>query len=70
MKSIGGLLFFLGVGSFVLHFIEREFVLLMWVDNWGPTVGNVIRAAMIVIGGVLWLVGQKAEGSGDSASVG
>lgn len=61
MKGIGGFLFFFGVGSMVLHFLEREFVILMWVDNWGPTVGWVIRIAMVVVGGALWLMGQRQE---------
>jgi hypothetical protein len=68
MKSIGGLLFFLGLGSFLLHFAEREFRLLAWVDNWGPTVGTAIRVGMIVIGGILWFVGRKGEQAGSSAS--
>lgn len=61
MKSIGGLLFFLGVGSFVLNYLGREFVLIMWIDNWGPTIGIAIRIALIVVGGALWLMGRKAE---------
>jgi hypothetical protein len=68
MKSIGGLLFFLGAGSFVLHFLEREFRLLAWVDNWGPTVGNGIRIGMIVIGAVLWMIAHKREQSTTNGS--
>ena len=61
MKSIGGLLFVLGLGSFVLHFMDMEFKLLMWVDNWGPTVGTLIRIGLVVVGGALWLLGNKRE---------
>ena len=61
MKSIGGLLFVLGLGSFVLHFMDMEFKLLMWVDNWGPTVGMLIRIGLVVVGGGLWLLGNKRE---------
>ncbi|HEX6637522.1 MAG TPA: hypothetical protein VF033_07680 [Steroidobacteraceae bacterium] len=59
MQSFGGLLFFLGAGSFVLHYINMEFILVSWVDNWGTGVGNGIRVAMIVVGGILWLLGRK-----------
>lgn len=59
MQGFGGLLFFLGVGSFVLHYIHMELLLVSWVDNWGTGVGNGIRVAMIVIGGILWLLGRK-----------
>lgn len=61
MKSIGGLMVLLGAGSIVLGFMGLEFKLLMWVDTWGPTVGWVIRGALIVVGAALWLVGNKAE---------
>ena len=61
MKSFGGLLFLLGLGSFVLHYMNMEFKLLMWVDTWGPTVGTLIRVGLVVIGGALWLVGNRRE---------
>lgn len=61
MKSFGGLLFLLGLGSFVLHYMNMGFKLLMWVDNWGPTVGTLIRLGLVVIGGALWLVGNRRE---------
>lgn len=61
MKSIGGLMLLLGLGSFVLHYMNMEFTLLTWVDNWGPTVGTGIRIALIVVGALLWFVGNKRE---------
>lgn len=62
MKSIGGLMVLLGAGSIVLGFIGMEFTLLMWIDNWGPTVGWVIRGLLIVVGAALWLMGPDEEG--------
>jgi len=61
MKSIGGLLVLLGAASFVLNMMEREFTLIMWIDNWGPTVGSAIRIGMIVVGAGLWFLGNKKE---------
>ncbi len=61
MKSIGGLLVLLGAGSFVLNMMEREFTVISWIDNWGPTVGLAIRIGMIVVGGALWFIGHKKE---------
>ena len=61
MKSIGGLMLLLGLGSFVLQYMEMEFKLLMWVDNWGPEAGLGIRIGLIVVGGALWLLGNKRE---------
>lgn len=61
MQSLGSLMVLLGVGSFVLRFIDMEFILLSWVDNWGTGVGNGIRIALIVVGAVLWFLGNKSK---------
>lgn len=68
MKQIGGLMALLGAGSFVLNMLGREFSLLMWIDNWGPTVGMAIRIGLIVVGGALFFMGSKQESAGDSAA--
>jgi hypothetical protein len=60
MQGIGGFLVLMGAGSFVLHYINMEFTLLSWVDNWGVGIGNGIRIAMIVVGAILWLLGRKS----------
>ncbi len=59
MQSLGGFLVLIGAGSFALHFLNMEFMLLGWVDNWGAGVGNGIRIAMIVIGAGLWFFGKS-----------
>ncbi len=59
MKSVGGTLFFFGVGSIVLYFLHMEFVILSWIDHWGPAVGWGIRIALAVVGGALWLFAPK-----------
>lgn len=61
MKSLGGNLFFFGVGAIVLYFLQMEFIILAWIDMWGPTVGWAIRIALVVVGGALWLIGNKKE---------
>lgn len=61
MKNIGGLMVLFGGGSMLLGFIGYEFSLMMWVDNWGTGVGWVIRAAVIVVGAVLWFKGQGED---------
>jgi hypothetical protein len=60
MQGIGGFLVLMGAGSFVLHFMDMEFRLLGWVDNWGPVAGNGIRIAMIVVGGIVWFLGKQS----------
>jgi hypothetical protein len=59
MQGFGGFLVLMGAGSFVLHFMNMEFRLLGWVDNWGPVVGNCIRIGLIVVGGIVWFLGKQ-----------
>ena len=66
MQGIGGLMVLLGAGSFVLHYLNMEFMLLGWVDNWGTGIGNGIRIAMIVVGGILWFLGRQTAAKAES----
>ena len=63
MKNAGSLLLFLGIGTIVLNFIGYEFAILSWIDNWGETVGWGIKGGMVVVGGALWLLGNKEAGA-------
>jgi len=60
MRSIGSALIFFGAGSAVLHFIGYEFRLLMWIDNWGETVGWIIRGALVIVGAAIVLFGNSS----------
>ena len=56
MQGLGGLLFFLGAGSFVLHYINMEFILVSWVDNFirPLVIANATRIPfLLVLFGVL-----------------
>jgi hypothetical protein len=66
MQGIGGLLVLLGAGSFVLHYINMDFMLVSWVDNWGTGIGNGIRIAMIVVGAILWFLGRQQAAKAES----
>lgn len=59
MKSWGMWLFIFGAGSFVLNMLGMEFVILGWIDNWGPAVGTAIRVGLMVVGALVWLVGHR-----------
>ncbi len=61
MQGLGSLLFLGGVGSSILYFLNMQFVLLMWVDMWGDSVGWIIRIAMIVAGALLWGAGMMLD---------
>jgi len=59
LSSIGGLAVILGLGSFILDFINMEFTLLAWVNNWGEDRAIVIRIGLIVVGAILWFIARK-----------
>jgi hypothetical protein len=61
MKKLGGTMFFFGVGSIVLYFLNMQFIILAWIDMWGATPAWIIRGALAVVGGILWLVGSKQQ---------
>lgn len=61
MKRIGRFLLIFGIGSVVLYFLNMQFIILAWVDMWGPEVGWAIKVGMIVVGAVLWFLGNKQE---------
>jgi hypothetical protein len=54
-------MFLFGLGSILLNLIHVEFLLMMWVDMWGPETGWAIRIGMIVVGTLLWLFGPAAH---------
>jgi hypothetical protein len=61
MKTIGLYLVIGGVGSIVLNLVGYEFVVLMWIDTWGETVGWAIRGSAIIVGAILWFLGKDEE---------
>ena len=66
MKSIGGLLVILGIGSILLNQFNYEFMLLKWIDNWGEMVAWAIRGGAIALGAILWIVGYSMEGTSEA----
>ncbi|QDT38530.1 hypothetical protein [Stratiformator vulcanicus] len=61
MAKLGGTLLLFGIGSMILNLLGLEFILLMWVDLWGPTIGWGIRIGMAVVGLILVVVGAATD---------
>lgn len=59
MFKFGAGLIAFGILSFVLRHFGREFIILMWIDYWGPKTGTAIRIGMIVLGVVLMGIGYS-----------
>ncbi|UUO05761.1 hypothetical protein M4951_20610 [Blastopirellula sp. J2-11] len=62
MGGLGGTLVMLGAGSFLLNMVGMEFILLSWVDMWGPLPGIGIRLGAIALGVVMMIGGAVVGG--------
>ena len=63
MRSIGGWLFFFGIGTIILNLVGYEFVVVSWIDRWGETGGWVLRGSLIGVGVLLYVLGSATEES-------
>ena len=61
MQRVGMFLMAIALFSVVWNLLGRELKILMWIDNWGTTVGWVIRGGLFLVGGGLWLGGRTEE---------
>ena len=61
MQNIGSTLAILGILAIFLDFFNRVPKVLAWIYNWGDGVAWGIKIALVVVGGVLWLIGRKQE---------
>lgn len=50
MRGWGIFIIVMAVGSAILPYFGLQFVVVGWVDMWGPTIGWLIRAGLIVLG--------------------
>lgn len=66
MRNLGSLLLLLGIGAIALNFIGMQFRILSWIDNWGMEAGWSIRAALIVVGAIFFVLGGRSK-EGDSS---
>lgn len=59
----GGLLIAaMGIISALLYVFNYNIRLLAWIDMWGDTMGWVIRALLVIVGGALFfLLGREEE---------
>lgn len=61
MKSIGSFMVIIGVLAIVLNFFDRVPKILVWIYEWGEGVAWIIKIALVVVGAVLYLAGNKSE---------
>lgn len=54
---------FFGVFAIILNFVNAVPRILVWIYSWGDMVAWIIKITLIIVGGVLWLVGNNQEKS-------
>ena len=66
LSSIGALLFSVGAISSVLTFTDYELKVLFWVNTWGEGMAWTIRAGLILVGAILFVIGARNSGDEDN----
>ena len=61
MRTLGILLFILGVFSTALFFLDMNFIFLNWINNWGPDKAWMIRGGIILLGILFYVFGKRSE---------
>lgn len=61
VSTAGAVIAIYVVASSIFHIIGYNMRLLVWVDQWGPLAGWIIRVILVVIGGILYFIGRKTE---------
>lgn len=64
MRSIGGLLAFLGVFAIILSAVGRVPSYLFWIYNWGEAAAWGIKIGLIVVGGAMYFLGNDDDAQG------
>lgn len=69
MKSLGMYMALAGIISIVLHFMNMNLRILMWIDMWSETTGWMIRAGLIIVGLILFILmpgGEEEEATANT----
>ncbi|WP_298346203.1 hypothetical protein [uncultured Algibacter sp.] len=61
MRKIGSYMAIFGILAIVLNFFDRVPTLLMWIYSWGDTAAWAIKIGLVVVGAILFFIGNKAE---------
>lgn len=67
MRRVGIWIVVLAVGSALLPLIGLQFILLKWVDIWGPEIAWVIRGVLVALGAVLIVAGSRKAAAASPA---
>ena len=61
MRSLGVWLIVFAIGSVLLPLIGLQFIVVAWVDMWGPEIGWAIRGGMVLLGAVILVATRNKD---------
>jgi hypothetical protein len=61
LKSIGSLLVIFGLAAIVFGFMDMYPKILFWIYDWGEGTAWAIKIGFVVIGAVLYVMGNKQK---------
>ena len=61
VSTAGAVIVIYVIASSIFHVMGHTMRLLAWFDRWGLAAGWAIRVLLVVIGGVMFFAGRKAE---------
>jgi len=70
MKQIGSAMAIFGLLAIVLSFFNSVPSILVWIYNWGETVAWAIKIGLVVVGAILFFMGNDDEEDEPTATEG
>ena len=61
MKKIGSYMAIVGIAAIVMNFMNLVPRILMWIYAWGETTAWIIKIGLVVVGAVLYFMGNKEK---------
>lgn len=68
LSPLGGMLAIFGLLSTLLYFLDFNLKLLIWIDNWGETIGWTIRIGLIIVGAALFFLARSSDHETDKGN--
>ena len=67
MKSIGSLLFILGAAASIFGLMDRDLIVLGWINQWGQNTAWVIKIGFMILGAALFMMGARKKADQNDA---
>lgn len=68
INQLGSLMAIFGILAIVLGFLDSVPAVLVWIYKWGEGTAWIIKIALTVVGGILWLISRQKLANQELAS--